>query len=59
MYAKPSGSPSTGSGLGAMETNIKAVLHRRTPSLWPLFPDAYNPPELGKSRQVDWMSASV
>jgi hypothetical protein len=49
MYAKAIGSPCTGSRLGAMETNVKAVLHRPTSPTWPLFPDAHNPPKLAKS----------
>lgn len=48
MYAKASGSPSMGARLGAMETNVKAILHRRTPPSRPLFPDVHNP-ELGNS----------
>ena len=49
LYALANGSPSTGSRLGAMETSVKAVLRRRTPPSWRLFPDAHNPLELGKS----------
>jgi hypothetical protein len=48
MYAKASGNPSMGARLGAMETNVKAMLHRRNPLSRPLFPGARNP-ELGNS----------
>lgn len=49
IRTKATGSPSLGSRLGATETSVKAVPHRRTPPSWRLFPDAHNPPEPGRS----------